>query len=213
MRPYHLVQRSALLVACLALDACALFPAPPAAPQDLPRARAWNEHIPLKYKDFFAPDAAANLGADRDKMTLIDAEKIRAEALGRVNALRASGSLCGTHYFPPVAPLKWNEKLYLAAAAHSIDIAQSNVVSHQSLDGSTPGERIRAVGYQFSVIGENITAGQSSIADAIHAWKESPFHCEQMMQAEIEEMGLAWVQKRDSFYRHYWTLDLGKAVP
>lgn len=213
MRPHHLAQRSALLVVCLALHACALFPAPPAAPQDLPRARAWNEQIPLKYKDFFAPDPNANLVTDRETLTLIDAEKIRAEALFRINALRASGGLCGTHYFPPVAPLKWNEKLYLAAAAHSIDMAQSNVVSHQSLDGSTPGERIRAVGYQFSVIGENITAGQSSIADAIHAWKESPFHCEQMMQAEIEEMGLAWVQKRDSFYRHYWTLDLGKAVP
>jgi uncharacterized protein YkwD len=198
---------------CVACPACTLLRAPPEAPQELQRASAWNEQIPLKYKDFFTPDPNANSGIDRDKFILIDAEKIRTEALTRINALRATGGLCGTHYFPPVAPLKWNEKLYLAAAAHSIDIAQSNVVSHQSLDGSTPGERIRAVGYRFSVIGENITAGQSSIADAIHAWKQSPFHCEQMMQAEIEEMGLAWVQKRDSFYRHYWTLDLGKAAP
>jgi uncharacterized protein YkwD len=53
-------------------------------------------------------------------------------------------------------PLTLDQTLSLASRAHSCDMQQHQQLSHTGSDGSSPGERISAVGLRFSTWGENI---------------------------------------------------------
>ncbi len=122
------------------------------------------------------------------------------QMLAAVNQLRASGTTCGGESMPPVKPLVWNEKLEKAAVAHTVYMNESNNFSHQGKNGSWPEERIKAAGYNWDQVGENIGKGYKDIPAAIVGWKESAGHCKQMMSADVTEMGAAktgpyWCQK------------------
>jgi uncharacterized protein YkwD len=62
---------------------------------------------------------------------------IEAEILQRVNAVRASGAVCGTTGYAATGALAWNPNLLAAAKGHSADMAQKNYFAHNSLDGRT----------------------------------------------------------------------------
>lgn len=57
-----------------------------------------------------------------------------------------------------VAPLQLNQTLSLASRQHSCDMYQHQNMSHTGSDGSSPFDRMRAVGITFSTAGENIGA-------------------------------------------------------
>ena len=122
------------------------------------------------------------------------------EMLAAVNQLRASGTTCGGESMPPVKPLVWSAKLEKAAVAHTVYMNETNNFSHQGKNGSWPEDRIKAVGYEYDRVGENIGKGYKDIPAAIVGWKESTGHCKQMMSAEVTEMAAAkvgpyWCQK------------------
>lgn len=122
------------------------------------------------------------------------------QMLAAVNQLRASGTTCGGESMPPVKPLVWNTKLEKAAVAHTVYMNETGNFSHQGKKGSWPEDRIKAVGYEWDNVGENIGKGYKDIPAAIVGWKESTGHCKQMMSAEVTEMGAAkvgvyWCQK------------------
>jgi uncharacterized protein YkwD len=122
------------------------------------------------------------------------------QMLAAVNQLRASGTTCGGETMPPVKPLVWNTKLEKASVAHSVYMSDTNNFSHQGKNGSWPEERIKAAGYAWDQVGENIGKGYKDIPAAIVGWKESTGHCKQMMSADVTEMGAAkvgpyWCQK------------------
>ncbi len=125
-------------------------------------------------------------------------------------------------YFKAAPPLTINQELYSAALEHSIDMAKSNTFSHYGSEtkwdttGSNLGhpssfrERIEANGYSnYTMIGENIAAGQKSIEEVVHSWLESPGHCANIMNPNYKEMGLARYEEPNSFYKVYWTNDFG----
>jgi uncharacterized protein YkwD len=127
-------------------------------------------------------------------------ETIQTAMLEEVNSLRRSGCNCGEDYMPPVPELTWNIQLEQAAARHAKDMDQNNLFGHAGSDGSGPDERITAEGYIWSICGENVAYGYSSVEDAINGWKKSPGHCRNIMDAEFKELGAAqagifWVQE------------------
>jgi uncharacterized protein YkwD len=113
------------------------------------------------------------------------------EMLAAVNALRKSGTTCGTEKMPPVKPLAWNVKLANAASIHVVDMDSTNHFSHAGLNGTLPDDRIKAAGYEWSRVGENIGQGYKNVAAAIKGWQESPNHCKEMMNAQIIHIGAA----------------------
>ena len=122
------------------------------------------------------------------------------QMLEAVNQLRASGTTCGGETMPPVKPLVWNEKLEKASVAHTVYMSETDNFSHQGKNGSWPEDRIKAAGYEYDRVGENIGKGYKDIPAAITGWKESTGHCKQMMSADVTEMGAAkvgpyWCQK------------------
>lgn len=122
------------------------------------------------------------------------------EMLVAVNQLRVSGTTCGGESMPPVKPLVWNVKLEKASVAHTAYMNETNNFSHQGKNGSWPEDRIKAAGYEYDRVGENIGKGYKDIPAAILGWKESTGHCKQMMSADVTEMAAAkvgayWCQK------------------
>jgi uncharacterized protein YkwD len=136
-----------------------------------------------------------------------------AELLAAANAYRAAGASCGSEgNFPAAAPLAWNAMLTQAALAHSDDMVATNIFSHTGSNGSSAGQRATAAGYVWQSLGENIAAGQSSVAGVMAGWMASAGHCANIMRASYKDIGVACVSGgAGNTYRSYWTMGLGLA--
>ncbi len=134
-----------------------------------------------------------------------------AEALQRINAARAAGASCGSAgNFAATSALAWNAPLGQAALVHSDDMVTGNYFSHTGSDGSSAGQRAAAAGYAWSTWGENIAAGQPTVASVMAAWMGSPGHCANLMNPAFREVGLACVSgAAGNTYGSYWTMVLG----
>ena len=136
----------------------------------------------------------------------------QAAMLSAINAVRAQARSCGITAYPAVPALKWNTQLEAAALLHSQDMANKNYFSHTSQDGRSPWDRIRAQGYPLGAGGENIAAGQSSVASVIDGWVKSPGHCANLMSTSYTEVGMAKGENASSTYKIYWTQIFAKPI-
>lgn len=125
--------------------------------------------------------------------------------LNLVNQARVQGRTCGDTAFPPAPPLTWEDDLEDAAQRHSNDMAFNNFFSHTGSDGSDVGQRVTAAGYDWRMVGENIAAGQRSIAEVVQAWLDSPGHCANIMNAGFKEIGAAVAVNPSADFQVYWT--------
>ena len=134
-------------------------------------------------------------------------DDLQVEVLLKINKLRASGGFCGSQHFAPTAPVRWNTRLQQAADMHAQDMAQHNFFNHKSAtNGSTMPQRLRDVGYQFRAAGENIAAGQVTVADVVETWRNSPPHCSTLLKPEFVEIGVSCQLNTKAYYKSYWTL-------
>jgi uncharacterized protein YkwD len=131
------------------------------------------------------------------------------ELLNRINQARQSGRVCGSQSMPAVRALTWNSQLLQAATGHAADMASNNYFDHTSLDGRTFSQRITAAGYPWHAVGENIAAGQNSVATVMNSWLASEGHCRNIMNASYTEVAVACSASSSSTYRTYWVMDLG----
>lgn len=146
-----------------------------------------------------------------DAATSCDLPDFKATVLQQVNAARAMPRACGTRQMPAVGSLTWEDRLFSAAARHSDDMARHNYFSHTGRDGREPKHRVSAEGYQWSYVGENIAAGQTSVSRVMSAWLDSPGHCENLMHREYTEVAVACVvAPSGSTYSRYWTMKLAQ---
>lgn len=130
--------------------------------------------------------------------------------MNRINQARASSRSCGSTVYKAVAPVAWNAKLFDAAAGHAKDMATNNYFSHQSQDGRTFSQRITAAGYNWSTVGENIAAGQTSVEQVMNGWLQSPGHCANIMNGNFTEVAVSCVRNDASTYKFYWAMELGR---
>lgn len=85
-------------------------------------------------------------------------------------------------------------------------------VGHTGTDGSSAGDRATAAGYVWQSWGENVAAGQPTLAVVMAGWMASPGHCANIMRAGFRDIGLACVKGgAGNTYRTYWTMTLGSA--
>jgi uncharacterized protein YkwD len=131
------------------------------------------------------------------------------QILTATNAARAKPQDCGGRYMPPAAPLAWNEALSNAAHYHSADMAKLRYFSHKGKDGRESGDRARAAGYTWRIVGENISSGQVSADEAVAGWLSSPGHCVNLMSPAFSEMGAAYAIREGRHPKAYWTQVFG----
>lgn len=108
-----------------------------------------------------------------------------------------------------IPALTSNTRLRNAALGHSQDMACNDFISHTGSDGSSPGDRITAAGYDFSTWGENIAAGYTTPASVVEAWMDSTGHRANILNPGFTEIGIGYAYNSASFYDHYWTTDFG----
>lgn len=82
--------------------------------------------------------------------------------------LEVAGILLPATY-PAVHPLYFDLALAQVARGHSIDMGDNCGMQHNSCDGTTFANRLKAV-YPSSAIGENIATTQKSGFSAVKAW-------------------------------------------
>jgi uncharacterized protein YkwD len=144
--------------------------------------------------------------------SLAEKEQFELEILRRINEYRSQSGVCGDAPYTATPPLKWNQLLFQSSIINSMNLAGSNIISHTNVDGKEVGDKFRLSPYEFSIAMENIAAGQSRIDEVMKAWKESPGHCKNMIDARVTEVAAACTYKKKSFYKYYWTMHLGAPI-
>jgi len=114
------------------------------------------------------------------------------EVVRLVNAERAKAGC---------AALSIDEKLMTAAQRHSQDQADQQKMSHTGSNGSSPGDRITAVGYQWRTYGENVAWNQQSPEAVMTAWMNSPGHRANILNCSFTEIGVGVASSNGP----YWT--------
>ena len=83
-------------------------------------------------------------------------------------------------------------------------MAKHNYFEHEDLLGRSPADRVRAVGYQEKLVGENIAYGPKSAEEVVQGWLDSPGHCENIMDPRFAEMGIAYAAGRPRRRGLFW---------
>jgi uncharacterized protein YkwD len=129
---------------------------------------------------------------------------LASRALQLVNEARARGAKCGARSFAPAPAMSLSGTLAGVASGHAIDMAEHNYFEHVDLAGKSPADRVRAVGYQEKLVGENIAYGPGSVEEVVQGWLDSPGHCENIMDPRFAQMGIAYSAGRTSRRGLYW---------
>jgi uncharacterized protein YkwD len=125
-------------------------------------------------------------------------------ALQLVNEVRTRGARCGDRSFGPAPPVRLSQTLGGVAFGHADDMAKHNYFEHEDLTGRSPADRVRAVGYQEKLVGENIAYGPKSAEEVVQGWLDSPGHCENIMDPRFAEMGIAYAAGQASRRGLFW---------
>lgn len=129
--------------------------------------------------------------------------------LEAVNEVRAEGAVCDGVPQPPVGPLAHDALLELAARRHSLDMAEQRYFDHTSLDGRTPEDRVREVGWTGrGPIGENIAWGAPTVEAVMAGWMSSPGHCLNIMSPSYRTLGVGYAEV-DGGDGPRWTQNFG----
>ena len=90
-----------------------------------------------------------------------------------------------------IPPLTLNAQLSAAADAKAKDMFTKDYWAHNSPDGKTPWDFIKAAGYDYVYAGENLARGFTSSTDVINAWMASPEHRANMLSRNFADVGFA----------------------
>lgn len=157
-------------------------------------------------KIFFILFLITSLSACSDddvKPNFTDAPTIpdKAKLLILVNNARSQARTCDVETLPAAPPVKWSEALARVAQKHSEDMDAAKHLSHIGTDGSFLEDRLEAEGYEATVWAENLAVGSPTEEDVVALWLDSPGHCENIMNAQVLEMGVGTSGP-------YWTMVL-----
>jgi uncharacterized protein YkwD len=131
------------------------------------------------------------------------------QMLQSLNSIRAQKSL---------KPLEMCKPLTRAAQKYARTMAQQDFLSHTGKDGSEIGERIQTAGYRWknsktgSSIGENIAAGQQSVAEVMKGWRNSTSHYKNMTNTKFTHVGFGMSVNAKSKYKKYWVQNFGSGA-
>ena len=90
-----------------------------------------------------------------------------------------------------VQPAVYNELLTEAAQDYAEYLVANDWFDHIGIDGSTPGDRVSATGYQWAWVAENLFRGSTKESAAIQTWMDSTAgHREAMLEERAEEIGV-----------------------
>jgi uncharacterized protein YkwD len=88
-------------------------------------------------------------------------------------------------------PLRVDDKLAAAARAKLADMLKRDYFAHRSPEGREPWSFVRAAGYRYSFVGENLARGYTSEADLQRGWMRSRRHRANILSRHYADIGVA----------------------
>ena len=86
-------------------------------------------------------------------------------------------------------PLSISDKLDTSAQYKADDMAEKNYFAHYNNQKGL-SNWLREANYSYQVAGENLAVGFSSAEDIVAAWKNSPSHYANLIDADFKELGV-----------------------
>ena len=128
-------------------------------------------------------------------------EQFVTELATLINTARSEGGL---------PALKINQKLVSAATTHAMDMVCNDYLGHIGLDNSTPETRVATQGYTASLVIEDIYAlhpayGINAKA-AFNWWMNNPKYHADILNANITEFGITYVESEESLLGGYFVM-------
>jgi uncharacterized protein YkwD len=109
------------------------------------------------------------------------AGEVEQQALALINQARAKAG-CG--------PLQQEGRLTAAAAAHAAAMAKGGFFSHTDPNGGTPMRRVKARGYNYRAMAENIAAGNAAPDKTVAQWVNSAGHRKNLLNCRYTQTGI-----------------------
>jgi uncharacterized protein YkwD len=103
-----------------------------------------------------------------------------------------------------------DDRLTVAARAHSADMAARNFFSHTTPEGVDFATRITDAGYRWSGAGENIAKGQRTPQDVMTSWMASPGHRANILNCGFKNIGVGVAA--DATGALLWTQDFASPL-
>ncbi|MCZ7425234.1 CAP domain-containing protein [Micromonospora sp. WMMA1949] len=94
-----------------------------------------------------------------------------------------------------------NAKLNLAAQRHSQDQADHKKMDHTGSDGSQPWDRVKAAGYSYRMVGENVAWNYQTPAAVMEGWMNSEGHRKNILNCSYTQIGVGVARSNGP----YWT--------
>lgn len=123
---------------------------------------------------------------------------IQFRMLDSVNAVRTAAG---------ASKLTLDSKLTAAAETHSRDMSVQNRPWHFGSDGSSPLDRVKRVGYEGTLVGENISESFETEVETLSAWMQRDDTRNVILEPKARKMGFAWYQESNG--KIWWTLITG----
>lgn len=132
----------------------------------------------------------------REVRGLTDFSAVKAEMLAGVNRLRAEAG---------VPPLVEDSRLDAAAQEHAEDMLARGYYDHRSPEGRQVGDRVKAEGYSWRLVAENLAAGHVTVDAALDAWMKSSGHRANLLRPNVTDFGFGLaIGPFDNRHRVLW---------
>ena len=107
--------------------------------------------------------------------------------------------------------LRMNSALTKAAEAHAADMVDEHYFAHDSLDGRSPFDRMKAAGYTGGAMAENIAVGYKSPAAVVEGWMNSAGHRKNILNCTYTVIGIGYDagQVKPDWGNGSWVQDFG----
>ncbi|MDF2724062.1 MAG: SCP-like extracellular [Paenibacillus sp.] len=120
-----------------------------------------------------------------------DSSQFAQQVLDIVNQERSKANL---------SPLSMHSGLSQVAMAKAQDMYNNNYFDHQSPTYGSPFDMMQSYGITYNTAGENIAQGQTSPAEVMSQWMNSPGHRANILNSSFTNIGIAyynneWVQE------------------
>lgn len=99
--------------------------------------------------------------------------------------------------------------LITAAEKYAQVMASTGRFEHVGIDGKQPWDRGTAEGYRYRTYGENIAAGQGSVASVMESWIHSPGHYANLVKGTYTHVGFGHALLAGTEYQDYWVQNFG----
>lgn len=130
------------------------------------------------------------------RKAMAKAGTVEQQVIDLVNKVRKENDL---------SPLTHNAELAAAALKHAKDMDARDYFAHNTPEGITPTQQIKAAGYLLTgtwATGQNIAHNQKTPEEVMKDWMNSPGHRANILSPNFKEIGIG-------IFGAYWVQDFG----